>query len=108
LQWSTASYIESVFSERTNNLVANFIEGLLDITEEKAKAIHNLDDFDKYMSELHDKIASTQKTNLNSEQFAFLWRYYGATMGYKDHTLRYQETTLHMSAEIISKKRKRT
>ena len=107
LKWSTSSYIESVFSERSNNLVATFIHDLLGISVRQAKAIHNLDDFDKYMFEIHEKMASAQKSNLKSEQVEFLWRYYGATMGYKDHTRRFQETTLYMSAEIMSKKRKR-
>ena len=100
LKWNTASFIESVFAERPNALVASYISNLLEISLREAKAIKNLDDFDKYIYKMHKDIVnhrirqeapSNQETTLLQRKFEFLMRYYGATIGYKDHFRRFQE-----------------
>ena len=94
LKYGTPSYLNSVFS---NEHVSSFISDLLKITLTKAKEIKNLDDFDRYVYEIHKEMASNQKlTILIEKKIEFSWRYYSATLGYKDHSRRFQETTIYM------------
>jgi hypothetical protein len=94
LKYETPSYLKSVFS---NEHVASFISDLLKISQEKAKEIQNLDDFDKYMYEIHKEMDNNNKpTILMEKKIEFLWRYYGATLGYKDHSRRFQQLTTYM------------
>jgi ankyrin repeat protein len=93
LKWSTVSYVEGVFS---NDLVASFISDLLQISIKEAKAIHNLDDFDKYMYIIHKEMTRNTKHISLEWKIEFLWKYYGATLGYKDHFPRFQELTIYM------------
>jgi ankyrin repeat protein len=102
LKWGTASYIETVFG---NNLITTFISELLEISLPDAKAIKNLDDFDKYIYKMHKDVlnhrisqeaVSKLETTLLQRKFEFLWRYYGGTLGYKDHFSRFQELTVSL------------
>ena len=72
---------------------------MLKIPPKEAKAIKNLDDFDKYMVEMQEKvpITSTGTDFLTKAKIEFLWRYYGATLGYKDHFSKFQEMTIYMA-----------
>ena len=52
LKWSTGSYIESIFA--SDQVASSYLSTYLDLLEislEKTKSIHSLDDFDKYISE---------------------------------------------------------
>jgi len=101
LKWGTSSYIQSVFSERPNDLVANFLSDLLKIHIAEAKNIHNLDDFDIYIFEMHKEILNGEYNFLLAKKTEFLWRYYGATLGYNDHSSRFQELTVSMASNRV-------
>ena len=96
LKSDTPSYIENVLAERPNDLVASFMSDFLEIPLIEAKAIHNLDDFDKYIYEIHKNIAGNPELFVFQSKVTFLWKYYGATLGYQDHFRRFQEMTDYM------------
>ena len=60
LQLGTPSYIESVFAERPNDHVALFMSDLFNIPLEEAKAVNNLEDFDRYIYKLLEEIENNQ------------------------------------------------
>ena len=86
-------------AERKNDLVAYFIVDFLDISPNEAKAIHTLDDFEECFYQIHNEMTRNQEQMSHMSRIVFLWRYYGATMGYKDHFRRFQDTTVFIERE---------
>ena len=91
LRLGTPSYIKSVFTERPNDLVASFMSNLLNIPLEEAKAINSLKAFDRQLLRIHQELDNNQITNILQKKLEFLFRYYSATLGYKDHLGMFQD-----------------
>jgi hypothetical protein len=91
LKLNTPSYIESVFAERPNDHVASFMSDLLNIPLEEAKAINNLEAFDKQLLKIHQELDNNPSTLISQKKFEFLFRYYSATLGFRDHFGSFQE-----------------
>ena len=96
MKYGTPSYIDNVFAERQNDLVASFISELLEIPLIQAKLIRNLDDFDIAINAMYHEMERNPHNFLYDHKVKFLWRYYGATKGYKDHLVRFEEMTTFM------------
>jgi len=88
LKLDTLSYIENVFA---NDLVASFISNFLNIPLEDARAINNLEEFDRQLLRLHRELDNNLNTLLSQKKFEFLFRYYSATLGFRDHFGRFQD-----------------
>ena len=88
MKLGTKSYIESIFVKKP---VASFLSSLLDIPLEEAKAIHNIDDFDRQLLRIQQELDNNENTLISQKKFEFLFRYYSATNSYKNHFSKFQE-----------------
>ena len=64
LKWGTSSCIESVFAQRSNDLVLFFISDMLMIPIKEAKSIHNLDEFDRLISLLNAILSNRKRETI--------------------------------------------
>ena len=67
------------------------MSNLLNIPLEEAKAINNLKAFDRQLLRIHQELDNNQITNILQKKLEFLFRYYSATLGYKNHLGRFQD-----------------
>ena len=102
LKLRTPSYIEKVFAERPNDLVASFFSSFLNIPLEEAKAIHNLKEFDMQLLRIHRELENNQNSLLSQKKLEFLIRYYSATLGLEDHRGRFQDLLVVQLSNLLT------